>query len=147
MSAGWRRVVLPLLLIAGCVVATRYVPLWMRPADRGVDCSRRPPDRVTLEQCVGLRPDDIELLTELAVDYERTSSWDRAEAMYRKALAVDPVEGDLHVRLAHVLLTRGDMNGARQQAGIAARLQPGRLLPRELLQRTSPTEATGDGSR
>ena len=33
---------------------------------------------------------------------------DRAEAVYRQALSVDPKDGDVHVRLGRLLLERGD---------------------------------------
>jgi Flp pilus assembly protein TadD len=95
-------------------------------------------DAAALERCLTVRPGDLALMEDLAVVYERSSRWDRAEEIYRAALSVDPFDGDLHVRLGSVLLQRGDVDGARAQAGAAAALQPGRPGPIELMRRGRP---------
>ena len=100
---------------------------WARPADGTLDCGRVAADDLpALERCIDIRPGDVELLAALAGAYEQTAEWERAEALYRRALAVDEEDGDIRVRLAHLLLRRGDPAGARREGMRALAVQPGR---------------------
>ena len=55
-------------------------------------------------------------MADLGGVYEQAGQWDRAEAVYRRALAIDAEDGDIRVRLGSVLLRRGDAAGARREA-------------------------------
>jgi Flp pilus assembly protein TadD len=92
-------------------------------------------DTPALERCLVLRPDDVELMTDLGDAYEAAAQWDRAQAMYRRALTFDPEDGDLRVRLGRVLLRRGDLAGARREARAALTVQPGTMAALELIRR------------
>jgi len=79
-----------------------------------------------LEGCLSRDPSNVGLLTALAVAHERDGRPDAAEAAYRRAVALDPRDGELHRRLAALLAARGDAAGAHEHAAIADRWQPGR---------------------
>ena len=83
-------------------------------------------DVPALERCLELRPDDVELMADLGAAYEQAGQWDRAESVYRRALAIDAEDGDIRVRLGNILLRRGDAAGARREAVAALAVQPGR---------------------
>jgi Flp pilus assembly protein TadD len=107
-----------------------------RPAGTALDCDHfAAGDTPALERCLEVRPDDVELMTDLGDVYEAAMQWDRAEAVYRRALTFDPVDGDVRVRLGRVLLQRGDLGGARREATEALVVQPGRTAALELLRR------------
>jgi Tfp pilus assembly protein PilF len=91
-----------------------------------------PPDAAALERCLALDPGDIGLLTDLGAAYESRSP-DRAEEIYRRALALDPRNGEIHVRLGRLLLARGDRAGAKAEGEAALRWQPGAALARALI--------------
>jgi len=79
-----------------------------------------------IEECLTHDPSNVGLLTALAVTYEKTGRTDAAEAAYRRAIAVDPRDGELHRRLATLFSGRGDAVGGHENAAIANRWQPGR---------------------
>jgi tetratricopeptide (TPR) repeat protein len=109
---------------------------WTRPTAAALDCDHfAPGDKTARERCVELRPDDVELMMELGGAYEEAAQWDRAEAMYRRALAIDPEDGDARVRLGGLLLRRGDMTAGRQQGVAALAIQPGRVAAGDLVRR------------
>jgi cytochrome c-type biogenesis protein CcmH/NrfG len=113
-----------------------------RPVAAPLDCEHAAAADVTaMERCLAVRPGDVELMAELARAYERAARWDRAESVYRRAIAVDVDDSDIRVRLGHVLLRRGDSGGARREAEIAVALQPGRKEPLELLRLANGGEA------
>jgi tetratricopeptide (TPR) repeat protein len=85
-----------------------------------------------LERCLELQADDVGVLTGLGAAYDATGRPDRAEALYRRALAVDAHDADLHVRLGELLLRRGDARGARAEGLLALTWQPGRAAARRL---------------
>jgi Flp pilus assembly protein TadD len=106
------------------------------PREPTVDCSgAAPTEVVALERCIDIRPTDVELLLDLGALHEQASEWDRAEDAYRRAIAIDPEDGDLRVRLAELLLRRGDTDGARREAAIARAVQPGRTAPLSVMRR------------
>jgi cytochrome c-type biogenesis protein CcmH/NrfG len=96
------------------------------------DPDRLPQDIPGLERCVALDPGDAGLLTGLGDAYQSAGRADRAEETYRRALGLDPRNGDLHVRLGRLLLARGDRSGARTEGAAALRWQPGRAAARAL---------------
>jgi Flp pilus assembly protein TadD len=116
---------------------------WTRPAAVAIDCDHfTAGDTAARERCVELRPDDVELMMELGAAYEQVGQQDRAEAMYRRAVSVDPEDGDVRVRLATVLIRRGDITEGRQQARAALAIQPGRSAALDLIRRA---EASAGG--
>ena len=86
------------------------------------DCQH--PDPGSLEQCVAHDPTDVALLIDLGAGYEAGGRSELAEAAYRRALAIDPRDGDVHVRLGELLLKRGDRAGAHAEAEAALRWHP-----------------------
>jgi Flp pilus assembly protein TadD len=108
-----------------------------RPAEAALDCDHfAAGDTPALERCLDVRPDDVELMTELGDAYEAAAQWDRAEAVYRRALLFDPEDGDIRVRLGGALLHRGDPAGARREAAAALAVQPGRTVALDLMRRS-----------
>lgn len=89
------------------------------------ECELTPPREADgLERCLALNPGDIELMLDLGSVYEAQGRADRAEAIYRLAVSVDPKDADLHVRLGVVLLHRGDQAEAAREGHTALQLQP-----------------------
>jgi len=86
-----------------------------------------------LERCSALYPDDVELLADLGAEYERTRASVAAEAVYRRALAIDPDYAELRLRLGRLLLGRGQADEARRQAERALTIQPNRRALLDLL--------------
>jgi predicted TPR repeat methyltransferase len=137
-SEGWPRVLRPLGLLVLFVAAIRGLPEQTRPAAPEVSCdlaASSRPDVATLERCLELEPDDVELMLELGRVHEQAQQWERAEALYRRALEVDPEDGDAHLRLGEVLLKRGDAMGAAREGAAALKTQPGSRAAQELIRR------------
>jgi len=87
-------------------------------------CELNPPrEAAALERCLALQPRDVELMLDLGAIYEADARIDRAEALYRQALTVDPKDGDVHVRLGRLLLQRGDRTAAALEARTALGFQ------------------------
>lgn len=99
-------------------------------------------DLDTLERCLTLDPRDVELLTDIGGQYATLGATDRAETMYRRALAIDPHDGDVHLRLGELLLARGDAAAARKEAEAALASQPGSLAAERLVDRAVASVAT-----
>ena len=95
--------------------------------------SDRPDLAATLERCSTLYPNDVELLADLGAHYEANGRKSDAEAIYRRALAVDPGYADLRLRLGRLLLARGAAALARREAEAALEVQPNRQALLELL--------------
>jgi tetratricopeptide (TPR) repeat protein len=132
------------VLLAVFFVFVGQLAEWTRPETDSIDCARVPAaDVPALERCVTIRPDDLELMAELGRAYEQAAQWDRAEALYRRAVAVDPHDGDMRVRLGIALLQRGDVSGARSEGVAALHVQPGRPGPLDLIRRASPASEAG----
>lgn len=112
-----------------------------RPAEQPLDCGQATSDDVpTLERCIERQPRNVELLADLGGAYERSSLWDRAEGVYRRALEIDAEDGDIRVRLAQILLRRGDLDGAHREGTAALALQPGRAAALDVVRRATPGE-------
>ncbi len=82
-------------------------------------------DVSVMERCLATHPDDVETMIDLGRAYEAAHQAERAEAVYRRALAVDPLDADVHLLLGSLLLERGDASGAAHEADLALRTQPG----------------------
>ena len=83
---------------------------------------------------VALDSADTQRLIEIADGYLAQGRTDLAEAEYRRAISIDPRDGDVHVRLGELLLKRGDMKYALPfgtflalGAAVAATVGPGVL--------------------
>ena len=94
----------------------------------------RTSDVSTLERCLALDPQNVELMTDLGDQYSKSGAADRAEAMYRRALTIDPHDGDVHLRLGKLLLARGDAAAARAEGEAALASQPGSLHAERLVE-------------
>jgi tetratricopeptide (TPR) repeat protein len=83
------------------------------------------PTRVALlERCTALYPADVELMADLGAAYDSADDTARAERTDRRVLSMAPDDADVRVRLARLLLRRGDVAGARSEARAALRVQP-----------------------
>lgn len=145
MSAGrdWFRLLLSLGMLLVCAGALRRMPAADTTTGAQPDCDTYPTaDVATLERCLERDPAGVEVLIDLGAAYEADTRTDRAEAMYRRAIAADPHSGEAHVRLGHLLLALHDLRGARREAEAAGQSQPGRAAVREL---TAATAAAGPG--
>jgi cytochrome c-type biogenesis protein CcmH/NrfG len=95
-----KRLAWPYGLLVVFIVVIRTLPALTRPAAAPDDCERVPrTDAAAMERCLTLRPDDVELMVDLADGYRRAGDRERATALYRRALAVDPDDGDVRRRL------------------------------------------------
>jgi Tfp pilus assembly protein PilF len=108
-----------------------------RDATRRRQTEARAPDIATLEQCLELDPRNVELITAIGDHHVASGATDRAETMYRRALSIDPHDGDVHLRLGELLLTRGDAAAARSEGEAALTSQPGSLTATRLVERAS----------
>lgn len=86
-----------------------------------------------LERCSVVVPLDVELLADLGAAYESAGRPHDAEKTYQNVLTLDPDYADVRVRLATLLLGRGDAPEARYHAEQALRMQPNRTRVRQLL--------------
>ena len=103
-----------------------------------LECEATPKDDVrVLERCLTLEPTDIELTLDLGSEYEAGGRWEDAERLYRRALEVDPLDGDLHLGLARLLVRRGDLAAARAEGEAALASQPGSADARAIIERAS----------
>ena len=129
----WLHLVLPLMVLALCVMALRRMPPVEGSGDAGPNCdTRQSTDIATLERCLERTPSAVEVLIDLGLAYEASGRVDRAEAAYRRAIAADSRSADAHVRLGRLLLARQDAAGALREADEAGRMQPARLAVRQL---------------
>ena len=94
-------------------------------------------DTAALEQCLTADPDNAELMTDLGDAYGSSGDAVRAEQLYRRALGVDPRDGDVHLRLGELLLTRGEAASARLEGAAALAVQPGSLTAQRLIERAT----------
>ena len=126
----------PLALLVVALVLFRRPP---PPADSGgaVDCeSPHAVDTATLERCLTFEPHHIAVITELGDRYAQAGDSPHAEMMYRRALALDPHDGEIHLRLGDLLLTRGDAGPARGEAEAALAALPGSRAAEALMERS-----------
>ena len=129
----------PLVLLALFVGTFRQTASQDRAGDASAACESDslPRDAARLERCLALDPGDVGIMTDLGAAYESAGRADRAEAMYRRALAIDARSGDLHVRLGRMLLARGDRPAARSEGEAALRWQPGAAAAVDLVGRAT----------
>jgi len=92
-------------------------------------------DLATLERCLALDAQNVELMRDIGDEYLAAGTTDRAEAMYRRALAIDPHDGAVHLRLGELLLARGNAEAARTEAEAALASLPGNLTAEGLVER------------
>lgn len=100
MNSARRGTAAPLALLLLFVLVIRGLPGLARPASPPDHCERAAPAGVeAMERCLTLRPDDIELMMDLAAEYERAGQADRAGALYARALTVDPQDAEVRAKL------------------------------------------------
>src|SRR5260221_12852102 len=109
----WPRVLTPVAVLCGFAL---LVPVRL-PQDPSAASSEEcltladtppvpgPNTVATLERCSALYPTDVELLSDLAAQYE-SSEPARSEAILHRALVIDPDDADLRLRLGRLLLRR-----------------------------------------
>jgi tetratricopeptide (TPR) repeat protein len=137
---------LALLLVFGVAfqgaVRTAFTGRGLSHAGASLECETPPKDDITvLERCLTLEPTDIELMLDLGSDYEAAGRWDDAERVYRRAVDVDRLDGELHLRLARLLLRRGDLAAARAEGDRALTTLPGNAGAREIIERATTKAA------
>lgn len=98
-------------------------------------------DAPALEQCLALDPDNVELMTDLGDAYRRGHDDRQAETWYRRALTIDAHDGDVHLRLGELLLTRGDGTAAGVEGAAALAVQPNSLAAQRLIDRAAAAGA------
>ena len=125
MTRTWIDTFWPIALLIVFVVSFRRPTTETARAEPVQLCEARQLDVGALESCVEAEPRNVELLTDLGDAYRQAGAGARAEAAYRRALAVDPADGDVHLRLGQLLLDRGDRHAAVLEAQAALRSQPG----------------------
>jgi cytochrome c-type biogenesis protein CcmH/NrfG len=143
----WLRLLRPVGLLALFALAIRGLPERTRQTVPVADCETTARDRSQvgrLERCLAQHPDDVELMSDLGDAYDDAGKRDRAESVYRRALDIDPDDGDVHVRLGGVLLRRGDAAGAGREGAAALKMQPGSLAALELIRRAAAVPAGAD---
>jgi cytochrome c-type biogenesis protein CcmH/NrfG len=118
-------VVWPLAMITIFVATFRRSAPRAATGDAVAPCDRRDgshsaDDAVErLERCLALDASDVESMIALGDVFAAASRVDRAEALYRRALEVEPHDARVHVRLGRLLLARGDAAGARREGEAA----------------------------
>jgi tetratricopeptide (TPR) repeat protein len=106
-----------------------------------VDCeSPDTLDTATLERCLMLHPRHATAMAELGDRYARARDSERAETMYRRAIAVDPRDGEVRLRLGELLLRRGDVSGSLAEAEAALATLPGSRAAEDLVERARESE-------
>jgi tetratricopeptide (TPR) repeat protein len=140
-SREWSRVAWPLAVLVLFAAAFRTQAEHVDRSDPGAECgASRASDVEVLERCLALASDDVEMMLELGRLHESQRRWSDAERVYRRATAVDPDDGDIHLRLGRVLLELGQLAAARKEGEAALAVQPGNQAALHLIER-----ATSDG--
>ena len=130
MSRRWIRIVWPLAMLLIFAFTFRRPPVDRAAVGGAADCARDAQDTrrrsiADLERCLALDPGDVETMATLAAEYEAAHRAEEAEALYRRALGIEPHDARVHVALGRLLLTRGDAAGARREGEDALRWHPG----------------------
>jgi Flp pilus assembly protein TadD len=86
-----------------------------------------------LESCLALDTGDVEAMLSLASAYEAARRGDDAEAMYRRALTIEPHDARAHVALGRLLLARGKTDDARREGETALRWHVGSAAAERLV--------------
>lgn len=84
-------------------------------------------------------------MADLGREYEKAQRPADAEAVYQRALAIDPDYADLQGRLANLLLQRGAVADAQRHAKEGLRVQPNRRALLEIIE--GPTRARQESQR
>ena len=124
-TVPWVRLLLTtaVLGLVGLVNQASSIPTGV--SDDTVRCDLDPPrDPPGLEACVSRSPRDVELLLDLGTAYEAEGRFAEAQEVFRRAVAVDPADAGVHLRLGAALHRAGDLVGARQEGAAAARFRP-----------------------
>jgi Flp pilus assembly protein TadD len=85
-----------------------------------------------LERCATIVARDTELLADLGRLYETEGRLEEAERRFQQALAIDPDYADVRLHLGSLMLRRGALADAREQAEAGLRVQPNRAALIEL---------------
>jgi tetratricopeptide (TPR) repeat protein len=134
----WGNVAWPLLLLGAFLGSFRHDRGGAAVHSAAVDCvSPAELDARALEQCLAADAIDVELVTEAAGRAATAGDAARAAALYRRALSLDPDDGEIHRQLGEVLLASGDARGARAEAASAVAAEPGGEAAEDLLRRAS----------
>jgi tetratricopeptide (TPR) repeat protein len=83
-----------------------------------------PQEVASLEECLALAPDNVEIMLDLGGAFEAAGEWARAEELYRRASEADPRDAEVHLRLARLLGRRGQDALARQAGERALAIRP-----------------------
>ena len=135
----WVDVAWPLLLIVAFVASFRYLQSAAAGSHSAVDCvAVADLDARALEECLAADAIDVELVAEAASRAATAGDTARAASLYRRALSLDPHDGELHRRLGELLLASGDRQQARREAEAAVAAEPGNPAAEALLQRAAP---------
>lgn len=112
-----------------------------RGRDDSIDCeSPETLDTATLERCLTFDPRQAAAMTELGDRYALAQDAGRAEAMYRRVIAIDPQDGEVHLRLAKLLRARGDAAGSVAEGEAALVTLPGNREAEDLIARPQESE-------
>jgi thioredoxin-like negative regulator of GroEL len=112
------------------------------------DCEdARVSDITTVERCLELDPLNVELIADAGDEYFSAGDSDRAETLYRRALSIDPHDGDVHLRLGELLMMRGDAAAAQTHGEAALASRPGSLTARRLIERAAALRSTQGAPR
>jgi predicted Zn-dependent protease len=139
-SRRWIDVAWPLALLV-IFLTTFRGSAERRDGDDSIDCeSPAALDTATLERCLTFTPRQAAAMTELGDRYAREQDITRAEAMYRRVIAVDPRDGEVRLRLARLLLARGDISGCLAEAEAALVTLPGNREVEDLVAHARESE-------
>ena len=105
---------------------------------------RRVPNEASAARAAELDQTDVAALTDRGDTYLKDGRADLAEQAYRRALAVDPRDGDVHARLGDLLLQRGDRSGAHAEAESALRWHPGSARALRLAELSAPAAGVNE---
>ena len=122
-----------LVAVSAVAAADRVPAVSARADERAVLCEVEPPrEAAGLEQCLQWSPRDVESILDLASRHEAEGRVDEALQLYRRVVALDPIDADARVRLAAALLASGQPEASRAEAARAVNLRPGDLEVRRL---------------
>jgi tetratricopeptide (TPR) repeat protein len=143
MSRAALRVLWPFAILAIFAGAFRRSAADRDHADAAAPCHVRgrdaPPLGVEqLERCIADYPHDVDAMIDLAAAYERGRRPGDAEALYRRALAVEPRDSRIHVRLGRLRLAAGDAAAARSEGEAALRFHVGNADAMQLVREAQP---------
>jgi Tfp pilus assembly protein PilF/DNA-binding NarL/FixJ family response regulator len=75
-----------------------------------------------MQQVLKLKPDTINIYNSLGIIYRKREDWKKAEALYIKALKVDPGDENIHYNLARVFFEAGKYHDAAKSVTQAIKL-------------------------